>query len=155
MMRRRRLQKREELARLAFTAFLPNLSMLAAYRLLIVSGIYSSARWLDNPLHLLGGAGLAWAFLVFWRWAQKKRKAPALPYWVAVAFSVGVAATIGIVWEQYEFIWDMHNSGGWLTPSVDDFIKDLTNDMLGAFVFALFAAKRMLRKSPKRRFPAS
>jgi hypothetical protein len=130
-------------------AFCPDLVVLVIYQILIRSGVYSVYPWLDNPLHIFGAAGIAWASLVFLREAQKRRHASKMPFWLTVIFVVGIAAIVGIVWEQYEFLWDLWN-GGWLTSNVADFIKDLTNDLLGAFVFSFFATKKMLKTAIKR-----
>lgn len=143
MFKRRRRIKAANLIKLSASAFYPGIILLLAYEILIKSGLYTAYPWVDNPLHLMGAAIIARAAFVFWAWGQRKRLLPRLPYWVAVAFAVGIAAIVGIIWEQYEFLWDLSN-GSWLTPNVADFIKDLTNDLLGAFVFAVFAAKRML-----------
>lgn len=135
-------------------ALFPNAILLLVYQALIRSGVYYDNPWLDNPLHILGGGGLAWAFFVSWRLARKRLRFPLLPYWAAVFFAVGTAATIGIIWEQYEFVWDLGHSGGWLTPSVSDFIKDLTNDLLGAFIFSVLAAEKFFSRRDRKPFKA-
>jgi hypothetical protein len=126
-------------------AFLPNLAILFFYWIFVKSGIYDAFPYIDNPLHILSGAGIAWAVLTLWRYGQKLKLAPKLPFWIAVSYAVGIAAVVGIAWEAYEFMFDLWR--GWnLSPNVADFIKDLINDLLGAFVCAIFAARKMLKR---------
>jgi hypothetical protein len=126
--------------RAIFSAILPGISILAAYFLLVRIGLYEVYPLLDNPLHFFEGAAIAWAVLRLWRYGQGVKILPKLPIWVAVSYAVGIAAIIGILWEQYEFFFDLWR--GWnLSPNLADFIKDLTNDLLGAFIFAVFSGK--------------
>lgn len=127
-------------------ALWPGAALLLVYQILIKTGLYSQYPLLDNPLHLLGAAGLAWAAFIFIRFFQSLKLMPKLSFWLLVLLAVGVAAIIGILWEQYEFLLDL-SRGGWQPPPIADTLKDLTNDLLGSFVFAYLFGRRFAAKS--------
>ena len=132
-----------ESVRITYVALWPLFAVFIAYQLLIKSGLYEIYSDLDTPLHLLGAASVAWAVLVCLRYLRERRRAPALPFWIAVSLAVGATAIIGILWEGYEFLSNLWRE--WPLPEVSDTIKDLINDLIGSFVFAVLAARVFLK----------
>jgi hypothetical protein len=129
--------------RVLLLAFLPITVLLLAYCILIWTGVYDRYPEFDNPLHILGGAALAWIVFFSWRYDRQLKLLPEIPFWVVVSYAVGIASVIGIAWEQNEFLIDLFRNASY-TPNVADFVKDLTNDILGAFAFSVLAGRRLL-----------
>ena len=85
--------------------------------------LYYEIWWLDIPMHILGGFGVAWFFISLFRVAKKSYN-----------FRLILLATlvIAITWEIYEYLLDIlaiRNWNGWF-----DTIKDLIDGMIGAMI---------------------
>jgi hypothetical protein len=44
--------------------------------------------------------------MVLVAYAVRENKLPRMPFWFVVAFCVGIAITVGVLWEFYEFMSD-------------------------------------------------
>lgn len=94
---------------------------------------YWTYRWLDIPMHFVGGVwvGLAAVWLRYHSGhLRKKSSPPTRPLMVALVGGIA----FGLVWELYEFlVWTLGGVG--LPPQyIPDSSLDLVMDMLGAFV---------------------
>ena len=100
--------------------------------------LYGQFPWLDNVLHFLGGAGVAWFFAIMFLRERKE-----LSWFADVMLLVGSAAFVGIVWEIAEYlafalkdilpsIYSVFHGG-----DLPDTISDLALDIGGAFLFWL------------------
>jgi hypothetical protein len=92
---------------------------------------YWQFRWFDIPMHFLGGVwlGLAGILLVYHtRWFETFRK---LLSPLAVALLAGLC--VGILWEGYEFVLWQLAGNGLPVGYVQDTIKDIVMDVIGAF----------------------
>ncbi len=106
-----------------------------------VLGWYYSVRWLDIPMHILGGWCVALGVHYFFsvRWGNVSQK---LSWWEYGLFVVGIVAMVGIAWEWYELFADVILNGLYAYnaapgPIHFDTMKDLFDDMVGAVVGAL------------------
>ncbi len=94
--------------------------------------LYWVYRWLDMPMHVLGGVWLGLAGLWLWYWSGLRvARMSAVPAFV-VALGAGVLA--GVAWEGYEFVlWQLSGKG---LPAhyLTDTFTDLSMDTLGAFL---------------------
>jgi len=102
---------------------------------------------LDIPMHILGGASVAWAAWVGIAYSIRIKKLPKLPFWFAIIFAVGVAAIVGIAWEFYEFIGDVINNTSqqmWQFGPGDT-MKDFADDIIGAVLLSIAVGKKMLK----------
>ncbi len=86
--------------------------------------LYWTYRWLDLPMHFIGGALISWlAYIVFAMW----RKDYSFPWIYALIFSFG----LGFLWEVIEFYMKVAQ----LVPDYYlDTVKDILMDMIGGLV---------------------
>ena len=127
-------------------------AIVAVHYLATWYGWYYSVWWLDIPLHAMGGAFIGVLFFYLFRARHNVlENVNTIPF---IILGVGFVATIGIVWEFYEFwtdVWLLHkyaadNFPGWVHG---DTLLDLLNDMLGGAV--AIAALQLLTCSRRNR----
>ena len=112
-------------------------------------GLYDRWRWLDIPMHLLGGVVAAWSCHRFYK--KIKNEINIKPLFARLWLYVGTTAIIGILWEVYEFLF--HVVTRIITqPSVGDTVHDLVNDLIGAVLFCglIFLFDKNKKKMIKR-----
>jgi hypothetical protein len=130
-------------------ALLPGIFLMVLQYIFLEFNVY---EWyfpqLDIPMHIMGGATVAWAAWALLSYAIGAKKLPSLPFWFAVAFAVGIAATVGILWEFYEFVTDVvFNTHGQMWQfGPGDTMKDFANDLMGAFLLSVLVGRKMLKK---------
>jgi ribosomal protein S9 len=102
----------------------------------------------DIVMHILGGGAVAWAAWVYMGYARAVKKLPLLPFWFSVAFAVGAAAIVGVLWEHYQFLHDtfLHTDEQQLEFGISDTMKDLANDLIGSFLLSVLIGRKMLKK---------
>lgn len=103
----------------------------------LLSGWYIALRWLDIPMHVVGGA---WIAVAFWYFVCEKSSAIFFrKKWIGVVVGVGIVALVGVFWEIYEFLSDVFvkhshpllSEPGWI---YFDTLKDLFDDVVGALI---------------------
>ncbi len=99
----------------------------------VIFSLYWLIRWIDIPLHFLGGVWLAmfsiWIFYISDRFSLPKK-----PYLLSLVLILGLVALGGILWEFFEFSFDFVSHKRWLAQlSLLDTISDLFFDLLGGF----------------------
>ena len=118
-----------------------SLAVIAAAHVLgIANSWYWDYWWYDIPLHLAGGAWLGAVF--YYVFVQKKA---AIDYGSDLAttliLALGFVALIGLIWEFYEYFYDVFISGrhGLLhvQAGLSDTFKDLINDIIGGAVYTV------------------
>jgi len=121
--------------------------LIVVHSLLLIFGLYSRAPFpLDIPMHILGGAIIAWwAVLVF---EGELRLVRARMLKLAI-IAIALATLVGVLWEGFEWSFD-HTLGAQYhlppaQPSNDDTMKDLANDVLGGIIAALIATRKKER----------
>ena len=97
----------------------------------------------DVPMHLMGGAAVAFAFCAL----AKRYNIFLENRLLFFLFALGTTALIGILWEFYEFFMDVyvHHTYPLLAAPGEihfDTLKDLFNDLLGAAVVVLICIRR-------------
>jgi uncharacterized membrane-anchored protein len=93
--------------------------------------LYYELPWLDIPMHILGGFGVA--SLTSSIILYKKQK---LTFWkVLIAYLV-----VAVVWEVYEYIHDMLATGVWQGEWLDT-LSDIVNGFIGMSVSYLIVRK--------------
>ncbi len=102
--------------------------------------LYWRIPWLDNVMHFLGGAWLAFAaaWFVFY---SKKAKDIRLPAPVFLIAAVSFAALVGVGWEIFEFCVDFVTGKGAVAGfnqiGLQDTMGDLFFDLLGGLLAGL------------------
>jgi hypothetical protein len=130
-------------------ALLPGIVLLLIHDVFLRTNIYYVIANMDIAMHLIGGAAVAWATWTFVVYGYEAKKLPKLPLGLMVIFAVGMSCMVGVVWEFYEFIHDVYMGTDYqnvLTTGVADTMKDLANDLIGAFVLSVVAGPKLLKK---------
>ncbi|MEK7132700.1 MAG: hypothetical protein AAB830_01480 [Patescibacteria group bacterium] len=94
----------------------------------IIHFYYWRFHWFDLVSHLLAGL---WAGLFAYWLALKLDKEP------NILFCVGVAFSLGVIWELFEFLTGVTN----LPAEILDTLKDLLMDTLGGLAGVLLARR--------------
>lgn len=122
--------------RLVFLAFFMSITTLAVIDFLAVElSLFWVYRWLDIPMHMLGGATVALGYqsrFMLQRWIA--RLSFTLPATIIVVMMVGVS------WEIFEY------AVGAVVPFgyVFDTVKDLTDDFIGS-ILGYYVARSLIR----------
>lgn len=93
--------------------------------------LYYELRWLDIPMHIMGGFGVA--SLTSALFAYRNKEVDFLKIFIVYAF-------VAVSWELYEYVHDLAQHqvwNGWL-----DTMKDLVNGFIGMTIAYLFIQKR-------------
>jgi hypothetical protein len=106
---------------------------------------YWTIWWLDIPMHLAGGFLIGMLTLLYVE-RHRVEHFSRLIFLEKFFLVLGVAALIGIFWEFYEFFMDVfflkHQLALYLTQlGAVDTMKDLADDLMGALLAFLVAAK--------------
>ncbi len=90
----------------------------------------------DEPMHVLGGAAIAWMVCEAWQLLREKGYVPVLPPWLFGTLIVSLVMTVGVVWEWYEYLRWVTISP-WMDLTLADTLKDLGYDVAGAIALAV------------------
>ena len=93
--------------------------------------LYFEIWWLDIPMHLLGGAGIASLTIAILSYKNKKIN------YKKIVLSIIVVA---LLWEFYEYISDLIYLGYW-NGNWKDTISDIFNGLVGASISYLIYKK--------------
>src|SRR5882724_2628370 len=114
----------------------------------IVGNLYWTLPWYDIPMHIAGGV---WVGLLFFYLMERRTGNPMRDPLVPLLLrTLGFVALVGVAWEFYEYVSDVfilhkYAWGDALSGQAFDTLKDLFNDLLGAFLASLwyrFRAKK-------------
>ena len=126
--------------------FLVLCSIFIAHALTIVQGWYITHQWVDIPLHIAGGAWVAFVFFYFQR--RHILLFSALPFWFSLLMVVGFVMLVGVAWEWLEFGFDyFFAKDNFLICAqlgLADTMGDLVMDLLGGMLVGLYF---LLKKS--------
>ena len=110
---------------------------------------YWTYRWIDMPMHFLGGFWVAMAFFYF---LYPKIHFTEYSVLSTVLLALSFVVFVGVLWEFYEFLYDFFVTKRIFTDQNlfgaamrIDMIKDLFFDLFGGSVFTMF----FLRKNVK------
>ena len=67
-------------------------------------GVYLRYPWIDIPMHFLGGAAVAYSFVLIFKFAEKKNWMRINNRLVFVFIILSSVALIAVLWEFYEYI---------------------------------------------------
>jgi hypothetical protein len=125
-------------------ALFPGFMLGCLHLIFTYSGFYlnSGLDWIDIPLHLTGGACVAFAAAMLIAYAIKRKKLPSIPWYFFILCVLGVVALVGLVWEFYEFLADYFYPVILRQADNADTMKDLANDLNGGLVLVLLLKRR-------------
>ncbi len=111
--------------------------------------LYWTYRWLDIPMHFLGGTWVGLAGVWVWRYAGYVR-----PAWSARGHVVTVACTtgllLGIVWELYEYVvWYLTGTGlpaNYLPDTELDVVMDVAGALTAGLLVSLAQRRTLVEK---------
>lgn len=122
-----------------FFAILPLVILVAFNYTPIAMRLTNSLWFFDKTLHFLGGACVAYGFINIMRaWLPSAWNNQ--PLLIKIIFVIAVVALGGVVWEIYEFIWDVIFKTSY-QPNNHDTMLDLINDLTGGVLGAIFLTK--------------
>lgn len=126
------------------TALIVAISIYVLNEIMGRTGVYGIFPNIDIPMHVMGGFAIAMLGFAFFQKGIGKQK---LPKWFVYLFIVGFVMLIGVFWEFHEWILDrtIHASRhlSFSQSSIDDTMKDLLDDFIGASVaFFTFYKKK-------------
>lgn len=130
----------------------PVVAIIAVLVLHLFGMFYLYGAWhsYDMVMHFLGGAAMGLLALSLWDRYIKNVTFTVKHRWSKRIFFtfciLGFTAMVGVVWEWYEFAFDMFvlpGLDGWVVsqPSVADTMADLFLDLSGAFTVSLLRMK--------------
>lgn len=90
--------------------------------------------WIDIPMHFIGGVWVA----LFFFWIFKKRNdvhLETIPGWLSAAIVVGFVLLLGVLWEFFEFSFDIlvaqKGLAAFAQQGITDTLGDLAMDLVG------------------------
>ena len=95
----------------------------------------------DTLSHFLGGLSVAYSANYALSLMEKKGWITIQKNILRIVIVVSAVMTFAVLWEFYEFIYDLTLWGEPMQPSVADTIKDLSVGMLGAMIFVFLKRK--------------
>lgn len=106
---------------------------------------YWTVPWFDIPLHIAGGAWVAFLFFYLLRRREDIFDARKNFLFTLIG-TLGFVALVGVGWEFYEHLSDLVFRDAQVQGSLKDTLADLTNDFIGGTVatvaFWLWKGKR-------------
>lgn len=122
-------------------------TLAIVYFIVTIYAIYHDVaifKWVDTPLHFMGGFVVSFFFSVYYieRLRNIYKEKTIFSKLFILIFILGSAASVGIAWEVYEYLYDVfvtipQQSGIYAQPGLGDTMKDLVMDMLGGLEVAL------------------
>ncbi len=98
--------------------------------------LFVRTTWFDIVMHLLGGMAIALSVYWFLKTVLRDKLLDA-HLWVILL----VTLIVGILWEGFEWYYDIAGGPLGSIKYYNDSVKDLFNDTLGAFIIYLFLKK--------------
>ena len=133
------------------TLFFSLLAIFVANTAALVAGWYRIYPWYDIPMHMAGGAWIAYALVYL-----AEERYPALQNHKWTFFAIGFVA-VAVLWEVFEYSLDIFLVGKYTITTIPwsvirDTLGDLVNDTLGASVvwYARYSGKRIAASAPSR-----
>lgn len=102
---------------------------------LVVFGVYDVFPWLDIPMHFVGGASIAYSFILVFR--SLKKEVIVKEKFLKVILIFAFVCVAAVFWEFGEFLADYFFNWG-LQVSLEDTIIDLFLGLFGGLVTAIF-----------------
>jgi len=90
----------------------------------------------DTLAHFFGGLAIAYSASYALFLMEREKWIKIQKDILKAAIVIGAVMTFAVLWEFYEFIYDLSLWGDVMQPSVADTIKDLCMGMIGAVVFS-------------------
>lgn len=116
--------------------FYPVIVVLGLHWVATIFCLYFYIKWLDIPMHLLGGAAIAYLSLGILDYVKAPYKIKKQTLVLDILFAICFTATVAILWEFYEYVSDIILQDQ-LQTGVEDTLGDLLNGLIGSSVFAL------------------
>ncbi len=101
--------------------------------------LYYYVRWLDTPMHFLGGMAIAAGSYYIFKHLEDKGELKTTPV-VKIFLAIAITALAATLWEITEFAGDTLLQTH-MQPGVWDTMKDLTMGLLGASLVSLLWKK--------------
>ncbi len=100
----------------------------------------------DTLSHFLGGLSIAYSANYALSLMEKRGWIVIHKNILRAGIIMGAVMTFAVLWEFYEFIYDLLLWGTTMQPSIADTIKDFTMAMIGVVVFSVGMLYKMKKK---------
>lgn len=101
------------------------------------NNVYVKYAWLDVPMHFIGGIVISYSFYLFLVLVQKKDYIKIKNKKILFIFIISFVALTTIIWETYEFTFDLVDNGTRQT-NLNDTMTDILLGLLGGIIGFLF-----------------
>lgn len=124
--------------------YFSTITISALTALAIARELYAEIWWLDIPMHILGGAWVAFIFFYLFFYKEKILKTD-ISFAQLFILTISFVAFVGIMWEVWEYLVSYYFSVNYSLPNyyemsyhgqtaVFNTIKDLINDLFGGLI---------------------
>lgn len=100
-------------------------------------GLYYALPWIDMPMHIAGGASIAFAGMSFLAFLRTRGFVNELPFLLRTLFIMSFVGLAAVSWELWEFsmdvVFDRH-----LQIGLFDTMSDVSFGLLGGLAVSLF-----------------
>src|SRR3989338_6886137 len=104
--------------------------VFAANVILDKAGLYVALKWIDMPMHFLGGASIAMAGMSFLAFLKARGFVNELPFLIRTFFLISFVGLAAVSWELWEFSLD-RIFGGSVQVDLPDTMADIFFGLLG------------------------
>ena len=129
--------------------FSPAIAILITHTYLDINDIYQAVRWIDIPMHFLGGIAIGISYFLFLRFLQRNNYLGSMHNLVFFVFVISLVSLTALGWEFFEFFLDllypMKEGLGTSQPTVQDTMTDLLIGLTGGFIGYLLTLKHYKR----------
>ena len=110
--------------------------------LMVFFNIYAYCPDFDIPMHMLGGASVAVAYLQLYAILNKKRYVPKLRPFVLSICVMSLVVTTAVFWEWWEFLMDYFFPQFMMQLNLQDTMGDLLNGLIGGLAVILVCLRK-------------
>jgi hypothetical protein len=113
--------------------------LFGLHLVMVFGGIYERFPWLDIPMHVLGGAFIAYSFNLAITYFQERKLLSELNILSRSVFLFALTSTAAVIWEFGEFTIDFF-FGTHAQASLAETLLDMFLGILGGTVLIIFLA---------------
>ncbi len=118
------------LIRKIIKTFIPPIVVFVLHLVVVSLGLYLTAKWVDIPMHFLGGAAIAYTFTKLLQIAKNKNLLGKNHKAINFLFVISLVALVAVFWEFAEYLLAATTELRWQS-TISDTLLDLLMGLLG------------------------